>query len=62
VEAEIEVLWIDRGCDWDPENEWDGLCRDDGRASEAAWEYVGDGERVTKCVRLGVSLSLTGGT
>jgi hypothetical protein len=58
--------WIDRECD--SENEWDGcLGLDDGRASEAMWEYGGDGERVTKCVRLGtggtaemVSLSLTG--
>lgn len=63
VEAEIDELWIDRECD--SENEWDGLGLDDGRASEAAWEYGGDGERVTKCVRLGtgaamVSLSLTG--
>ena len=64
VEAEIDGLWVDRECD--SENEWDGLGLDDGRASEAAWEYVGDGERVTKCVRLGTgtaevaSLSLTG--
>jgi hypothetical protein len=65
VLTEIDGLWVDRECD--SENEWDGLGLDDGRASEAAWEYVGDGERVTKCVRLGtgvaaevVSLSLTG--
>jgi len=66
VEAELYELWFDRECDWDSENEWDGLCLDDGRASEAAWEYGGDGERVTNSVRLGTgageiaSLSLTG--
>lgn len=55
VEAvELYELWVDRGCDCNSENEWDGLCLDDGRASEvAAWEYGGDGERVTKCDRLG---------
>jgi hypothetical protein len=64
--AELYELWFVRECDCGSENEWDGLGLDDGRASEAAWEYGGDGERVTKCVRLGtgaevmVSLSLTG--
>jgi hypothetical protein len=44
----VDELGFDRDCD--SENEWDGLCLDDGRASGAAlwlW-YGGDGERVTK--------------
>jgi hypothetical protein len=48
--------------DCDNEWEWDGLALDDGRASETAtWWYGGDGERVTRWVRLGTGTS-TGGT
>jgi hypothetical protein len=47
--------------DCDNECEWGGLALDDGRASEmATWWYGGEGERVTRCVRLGTGTN-TGG-